>query len=494
MKQHALSRVLVVIFFFSALTAGWGFAPYNIPGDSIYSAEALTADLDELKAKILEIHPNPFTYCTENEFHTAFEAAKRDVSQGMGYYEFAGVVGSTLRVLRDSHSLLQYQSIMQRYKKGRGRVLDIQVVSIGDSIYVKYDKHNLLPRGSKLVQIAEVDAQSVHERISRYSLTEGESRSGFIRVTDAIYSNFAGLFVALSDTVELVAIDPITYDTLRIAYPTRMLGGKKKKSLLKQEERDNFELVFIDAGEQQIAHLKVGSFAELGGMAYQRFLKRSFREINSRQSTHLVIDLRDNTGGRSGRVKALMSYISGEEEIGVPANMIAKQSESSDERYRSQIGRLPRFFLRTLSRKGSDTRKFIDMVAMPVGAIDTVYFNTQNSREPKHAFKGNKTLLMNGLSGSGSVVFSGIFATKQWGEILGEPCLGPVTGTWGNPVPVQLENTGVAVFIASMRFNVDNTFTVDPKPVKPTVFIYETPLDLYEERDASIEYIKQRKP
>jgi C-terminal processing protease CtpA/Prc len=100
---------------------------------------------------------------------------------------------------------------------------------------------------------------------------------------------------------------------------------------------------------------------------------------------------------------------------------------------------------------------------------------------------------MNGLSGSGSVVFSGIFAKKQWGEILGEPCLGPVTGTWGNPVPVQLENTGVAVFIASMRFNVDNTFTVDPKPVKPTVFIYETPLDLYEERDASIEYIKKRK-
>jgi hypothetical protein len=492
MKHTPLSLFVGLIFLFSPCAGGWGMSSYNVPGDSIYPAEALIADLDELKAKILEIHPNPFTYCTEDQFNAAFEAAKADVSNGMSYYNFAAVVGSTLGVMRDSHSLLQFQSIIQRYKKGKGRVLDIQVVSIADSIYVRHDKINVLPPGSKLLRIGTVDAKELHENISRYSLTEGESRSGFIRVTDAIYGNFVGLFVALSDTTPIVAIHPTTGDTLSVVYPARTLGGKTKKRVLKQEEKDYFSLTFVDAGARQIAHLKVGSFVDMKGRAYHRFLKRSFREIKKRECTDLVIDLRDNTGGRSGRVKSLMLYISGGADIGVPANMIAKQSESSDARYRSEIGRVPRFFVKKLTRKGSDGRKFIDMVTMPIGTLDTVYFDMASPREPKHAFKGNKTLLMNGLSGSGSVVFSGIFSTNQWGPILGEPCLGPVTGTWGNPVPVNLKNTGVGVFIASMRFNVDNEFKADPKPVMPTVFIYETPLDLNQQRDAHIEYMKQQ--
>ncbi len=494
MKRKLLSLFIGLIFLFSPCSGGWGMPSYQVPGDSIYPAEALIADLDELKAKILEIHPNPYTYCTEDAFNAAFDAAKSDVGEGMGYYDFAAVVGSTLRVLRDSHSLLQYQSIMQRYKKGKGRVLDIQVVSIGDSVYVHNDKKNILPAGSKIVSIGTVDAQALHEKISRYSLTEGESRAGFIRVTDALYGNFVGLFVELSDETSIVAIDPVTLDTLRVVYPARILGDKKKKSVLKEEARDNFSLTFIDVGPRQIAHLKVGSFSDIGGMAYHRFLKRSFRKIKKQKSTELVIDLRNNTGGRSGRVKSLMRYISGGADIGVPANMIAKQSQSSDARYRKEVGRVPRFLVRTFSKKGSDSRKFLEMVTMPIGAIDTVYFDTENSREPKHAFKGHKTLLMNGLSGSGSVVFSAIFATNQWGPILGEPCLGPTTGTWGNPVPVQLENTGVGVFIASMRFNVDNDFMIDPKPVLPTVFIYETPRDLNLQRDVCIEHIKQHTP
>jgi hypothetical protein len=492
MKPIFLSLFTVLIFIFSPCAGGWGMSSYHVPGDSIYSAEALIADLDELKAKILEIHPNPFTYCTEYEFNAAFEAAKADVSNGMSYYNFAAVVGSTLRIMRDSHSLLEFQSIIQRYKKGKGRVLDINVVSIADSIYVRHDEKNLLPPGSKLLRIGGSDAKELHENISRYSLIEGESNSGFIRVTDAIYGNFAGLFVALSDTTSIVAIHPTSGDTLSVVYPARTLGGKKKKRVLKQDEKDYFSLTFLEGETGQIAHLMVGSFADLKSRAYHRFLKRSFREIKKRTCTDLVIDLRDNTGGRSARVKALMLYISDGADIGVPANMIAKQSESSDARYRSEIGRLPRFLIKKLSRKGSDGRKFIDMVTMPLGTLDTVYFNTESPREPKHAFNGNKTLLMNGLSGSGSVIFSGIFATNQWGPILGEPCLGPVTGTWGNPVPVKLENTGLGVFISSMRFNVDNAFKVDPKPVMPTVFIYETPLDLSLQRDACIEHVKQQ--
>lgn len=494
MRAPIVMRIFVCLLFLSPCTGGWAIPAYLAPGDTLFSAAELVADLHELKEKILEIHPNPFTYCTEEEFNAAFEAAKADVSDGMGYYEFASVVGSTLRVLRDSHSLLQFQSILQPYKAKEGRVLDIEVVRIADSLYVRKDSQNILPLGSRILKIGDVDAIELHDLVSRYSLIEGHSRSGFVRVTDAIFNNFAGLFVALSEATPLQVIAVGSSDTLSFSYPARKMGGKKKKREVKKENLAQFVLSFTESGARSIAHLKVGSFSDIGGYAYHRFLKRSFREIKKRESTDLVIDLRNNTGGRSGRVKSLMRYISGYAEIGVPSNMIAKQSESSEARFRSEVGRLPRFLVKTFSKKGSDSRKFIEMITMPVGSIDTVYFDTGNLPQPKHAFKGDKFLLINGLSGSGSVVFTSMFSINNWGQILGEPCLGPLTGTWGNPIPVKLSNTEIGVYIASMRFNVNNEFNVDPKPVMPTVFINEAPRDLNEQRDVSIEYIKQIKP
>ena len=109
----------------------------------------------------------------------------------------------------------------------------------------------------------------------------------------------------------------------------------------------------------------------------------------------------------------------------------------------------------------------------------------------KHRFKGKNFLLMNGSSGSASVNLASGFKSQKMGQIIGEPCLGPMSGTWGNPAVYKLPNTGILVYISTIRFNANNKFEVDPSPIKPDIQVEYTRVDHENERDPVIEKVKE---
>lgn len=457
--------------------------------DSVFSASVLRADLDYLREKIFEIHPDPYIYCTTAEFDQAFKTAEVIIADGLSYRDFASVVASTLRVMKDSHSLLQYSALLQPYRIMGGQFVDFDVISHGDTLFVTEDREGLLQPGTVLLSMNGHNAWSVRQSVRTFSIQEGHSEVSLERVTDLLFPAFSGLYTDFTKGLTLVVQphDRQTPDTLN--YPVRTSKDLKKIRRMRNPGQPVYGLDFHD--ENEIAVLRIGSFDYRSSRHYHRFLRRSFKAIDRRGVQHLAIDVRDNTGGRSNRVESLLAYLNQDYEVAVPRVLISRQSEASHYRFKRDFGKWSRFMIRTFTRRDSEYRNYLHLAELPTGSQDTVYFHLPHGVVRKHFYDGEAALFMNGISGSASANFAAVFKWIERGYLYGEPCLGPMNGTWGNPVPVRLKNTKLPLYISTIRFNLNSAFEYDPAPVRPHIEVAVTRKSLISGNDPWLEALRR---
>jgi C-terminal processing protease CtpA/Prc len=98
-------------------------------------------------------------------------------------------------------------------------------------------------------------------------------------------------------------------------------------------------------------------------------------------------------------------------------------------------------------------------------------------------------VLINGLTASAAVDFTNAFKQRRRGEIVGQQCLGPVTGTWGNPASFTLEKSRLRVSIATIRYNYDDSFRYERNAIMPDHWVDCTPEDINQKTDSQLEFV-----
>jgi C-terminal processing protease CtpA/Prc len=128
---------------------------------------------------------------------------------------------------------------------------------------------------------------------------------------------------------------------------------------------------------------------------------------------------------------------------------------------------------------------------LPFGKLQTT-IDTNNYYLPVNQpkFFGKCYLAMNGRSISASVDFASWFKQSKRGLILGEECMGPISGTCGNPVAVKLKNTNVSFISSSMRSYAGNGFEILSDPIQPDVLIKYNLNNFRYKIDPILEYLK----
>lgn len=475
------------IFVFFCFLSASAFGQFNV--DSLFQVSDLHADLDQLKRKILEIHPNPYVYCSKEEFDEAFELTKTAIDQPMSYAEFGTVIGRVLRVMQDSHSSINFGKFTNPYKENNTRFIDLGIWTSENKMVVRKSGYSKIPVGSELIQINGVSTDIIHSRIGAFSIYEGLSITGFNRVNDALFSLFSPAFMEIEKKNK--ALIHIPGDTVLRLVPMNGFTSEEMRDRAKRnptEDKDIYKLQVFE--DEDLAVLKIESFSYRGGGKYSRFLKRSFKKIKRKSITNLAIDIRNNGGGSSSRVEELFTYLTNQHEVIVPANIIARQSQESYDRFSANLPKYARKVMRFLARFNEDVQQYTSLADMEVGKMDTVFFKDPEMT-PKSVYQGKLFLFTNGLSGSASANSSAIFRLMDLGLIIGEPCLGPLNGTWGNPIAVDLKHTKLPVLISSIRFNTTNSFEYRPQPVVPDIEVDWTQQDYFDGVDADLEVLRK---
>ncbi len=456
--------------------------------DSILPREKLIEDIYKLKSTILDSHPNPYLFCSKQEFNAAFGKAAESITHNTTYAEFILIIAEAVRVIKDSHTSIDYGHLIKVQTENERGIIPIKVHSIQGQVFTEIERDSIIPVGSRIHCIDNVEATELYKEAMQYGSTEGNAITGHRRISDALFYSVIGLNRHFGDTVK-IDYEPYGSDTIITAlfptYDKERYNQRQKK--LSTTEFERFQSLNYYKNDS-IAVLKIGTFSPANLKQYHKFIKNSFKEIKEKNVQLLAIDLRYNGGGRSSNVEYIYSFLKPEGH-NTPANIIGKSSQLA--RNRSQWARrgFVRWYLKTFNGRDEDIAAFVKFYEDSIGTLDTAYFTIPEKQKPKFVYTGKCALFINGMTASAGVDFTNTFYKEKRGEVIGEPCLGPHTGTFGNPAVFELPNSKLPVIIATIRYNYDNTFQYDAQPIKPNVSIEVTQETLAKGIDPYLEYL-----
>lgn len=475
--------LLLFLISFSGMVAQ--IRPDSIPGKKI-----LIEDFYALKSKIIEAHPDPYAFCTKQEFNAAFGNAIEKISDSTTFGEFIFLVADAIRVIKDSHTSLDYGFLSKVQIENERGLIPIRVLSIKGQVYAMLDRDSIVPTGAHIHCINNIEASKLYLEALKLGSTEGDATTGHRRLADAIFPLSYGIQMQLPDTVK-IDFERFESDSIETAYfpiYKKERWSERQKKLQKTESNRMFQLQFY-AGDSA-AVLKIGTFAPASSKKFLKFLKESFKEINERQVKVLAIDIRDNGGGRSSNVEELYAHLTLEGH-NTPANIIGKSSDIARNRAKWASNNFARWYLRTFQKRDEDIQGFLQLYEAEDGAMDTLYFSNAIKKRKKYVYTGESMLFINGMTASAGVDITNTFYAKKRGLVIGEPCLGPHTGTFGNPAYFELPKTKMPIIISTIRYNYDNYFKYERLPIKPHVAIELTQKNLAENTDPYLEYLLQ---
>lgn len=456
--------------------------------DSVFAKQKLIDDIYSLKKTIIDSHPNPFAFCTKDEFNKEFTSAVEQIKTDMPLGEYVVIVSQVLNVLRDSHTGLDFYHIQKmQVNHGKG-FIPLRMHSSNGEIFVELDRDKLIPNGSRILCIDNADVSKLYIEALKYANIEGNATTGQRRIADAVFPFVVGLYHPMPDSVN-IDFERFGSDSIEhVVYPLykKTKWEERQKQLSKTEFERQQGLTFYR--HDSVAVLKVGTFAPSDRNKYKKFLIHAFTEINKRNVQTLAIDIRDNSGGQSSNVELLYSFLNVDGH-NTPTNIIAKSSKLAKSRNKNLQKGFSRFILKVFFKEDEDVQGFLEWSSLPLGEMDTLYFNKPTVQSEDLVYTGKCVLFINGLTASAGVDFTHAFLEEKRGDIIGEPCLGPVTGTFGNPALYSLPNTKLSVSISTIRYNYDNTFLYEAKPIKPTIPIDLLPVNLSNGTDPYIQYL-----
>jgi C-terminal processing protease CtpA/Prc len=179
----------------------------------------------------------------------------------------------------------------------------------------------------------------------------------------------------------------------------------------------------------------------------------------------MIIDLRNNGGGSADLVQFVYSYLDSSGYC-TPNNVVWKSSELSQ----LPLGFRERFFPKRFEKKvlvDEDRKSYYQALRSPINTLDTIYM--KNAKKANFVCEGNVNVLMNAGTASASVDFAHIIKERKRGALIGSPCNGGMTGTWGNAKLYILPITGIGYSISTIRYNYNRDFKYDLNPIQPDI-------------------------
>ena len=460
--------------------------------DSLYFRSDLTADLESLQQELLKSHPGPFEFCDESFFQKVYEASNYALEDRTSLAEFSLIVANLLNTLRDSHTAIDYGQLLDLQFSSGGYFmplnLELAEASGADRILIVNDWEEKITSGSELIAINEVGTEKLLKRALDYACIEGDAEDARKSVAVSILTICAGLKVPYSSLNQVRVVDFETGDTVDVS-----LRGFQRKEFYKERARRH-QLkqpspirLKLDA-LNDMALLQVSTFAPASARKYRKQLADSFRKINESNLGNLVIDLRNNGGGSSSMVEYLYSFIdtSG---YNTPSNIIGRNSRLASSRSRLMNSVFADIIMALFFSRNEDVQSFRHFSQLALGEVDTVYFKTPTKQAHNAVFSGSCFVLINGLTASAAVDFTSAFRKRNRGVLVGRQCLGPITGTWGNPASFILPKTGLRVSIATIRYNYDNTFHYERAAIIPDHWVDRSAQDVHVDRDTPVDFI-----
>lgn len=403
----------------------------------------MVKDLNYLYETILKTHPTPFMYCSKEEFDDAYNSALASAHSPISVFEFAQIVASFVKVIRDSHTSFNPRDLLFLSGKKR-KILPFYVMKFNERYYLSRIYNNEIPRGSEILCIGDLTADSLYRLTRAFCPNEAMTESSKQEIIPKMMGNvFNAQNQPTDEGLSFIYVND-NGDTVKreLSYIKLKQFDKKGKWYPSKE----IEYEFI----QDVGYLRIHSFESKNEKRFKKMIHSFFKKVKEASCTEVVIDVRDNRGGYVLLLEHLLSHINADKKS---YDLIYTYKRSDLDRFET-LSRLKKMdFVKKAKRvypRGMISKEY-DFFKSPKGSVSSILYEKSLINSNESNFSGKCTLFINGLSMSATVLLASWFEETKRGDLVGSPCFGTVSGTNGNPTTIFLKHSGLPVSISTLK-------------------------------------------
>ncbi|MFZ6024100.1 MAG: S41 family peptidase [Bacteroidota bacterium] len=455
------------------------------------SAAPLVEDILLLK-KILEAnHPSLYWYTSKDSIDYYFNETIAGITDSLNEMEYKNRLSKLVAHIRCGHTTVRFSKVygkvaaMYRYPQFplALKVWDDSLVVLGSA----YRNDSIFKRGTIVTAINQRTPVQLLDTMYQYISTDGY---GINHKSQVISGNFPGWYkTILGDadsvyTIRYIDSTGIEKETMVKAYrpvlDTSRQGRQETRGrgLTRREIRKlnllNKRSMLIDTAAST-AFIRLTTFT---GGRLTSFFRRSFKTLSKLAIQHLVIDLRENGGGKVSNSIRLAQYLIDKSfKVGDTVAAISRKLEYG------------RYIKPTL----------IYWIAMNFGARKEIDGRIHYRRYEQHYyvpkvtnhFNGKVYLIQGGYTFSAATMFIAQLQGQPNVKVLGEETGGGYYGNSAMHIPkITLPNSGIVVSLPMYRLVMDK-HRVKGRGIMPDVMIKPSSKAIREGYDIKIKEVKK---
>ncbi|PCJ97598.1 MAG: peptidase S41 [Flavobacteriaceae bacterium] len=501
---------------------------YNQQIGELHSSESLHKDVDYVYKKLQNLHPRLYQFVSKEVLDRKFDSLKKTIDQPIGSEEFYYKLSPIVAEIHQGHIAMGYPQ--KRYTRKERKALkklklgfsDLDFEHLENKLWVSnvMGADSILV-GSEVLSVNEEPAGSILDRYKKTFSSDGynttfqdkymalrfaglyrkhegylDSVSLTLKLHDSVFVKNYKRF--LKDSSKLKKVEKVAEDTL-IPKVVKLTKAERSdlKSKKRQQKKDhkkygyradrNFNtrnFKFMDSSKQ-IGYMKIRNWSN---GPYKKFYEESFAAMDSLKTKFLILDLRDNTGGRLDEIQKFYSYLVDEE------FRFVEKAETKT--------RLP--YIKDYYGKNSNVFSIVgETVVIPFlftwnllnshKKNGVVYYNYKPAKKKKPSplnFKGEMYVLINGNSFSASSIISTNLKATKRAVFVGEETGGAFNGTVaGFYKTVYAPNSKVGLRFGLMHIQSPYEEELIGYGIRPDVQITPTEADRKNGVDPEMEWV-----
>ncbi|PLX20081.1 MAG: hypothetical protein C0599_09740 [Salinivirgaceae bacterium] len=388
-----------------------------------FSKSELLEDFHELYKSAIQIHPKLASKEFLNEFTRLYELQKDRIEDSLNLNEFYLIAAPLLASLNDAHTnvIIPNKPRIQYMLHNNGLSFPFDISIRSDSIFLKYYFGNEIFNYNESESVQSINGIANSELLKQMrSLTGAKKRSIQNRTIERYFRSYLWMIWGFEDDYDLVFQDDSKLNISGVDNDT-FLQNRIPKDLA------NYSLK-VDS-LQKIAFLKIKSFAHLE--SFVPFVDSAFLAIQKTNCNKLVIDVRENMGGRSIVVDSLM-------------NFLTQQTYAQYKSIKLRVSEpLKAYYAKRPYKLKSINYPNDTIIAVSGKEIQPHYKSSK--------FKGGLYVWVSARTFSAASTFAGLIKHLGIGKIVGEETGGTI-GYYGDFWFQKLPNTQMTYYISPKEF------------------------------------------
>jgi len=303
MKTNSSTTKIVIFLFCFSLQIGV-YAQEKL----IFSKEELVSDFNYLCSSMENDHPDLLAYLPESDYQENKRQVLNSIQDSMKVEKFYLLIAPFVASLKNGHMNVSIPIASRiQYVNNGGLAFPLKVNIVDDRLFVSFDlsKEQNVPVNAELLSINGIPSSEILKQMFGLMGSEITNEIKYSQINN-YFSILLWYMYHFENDYQLTILDNDTKKEIHLQGITQQRYTEMMKGNQSFQNNTNLYDFTIDS-VKNFAYLKIRSFANAEKLS--EFLKTSFQQLLTCHTDSLIIDVRDNGGGRSPSVDSLMNYL-----------------------------------------------------------------------------------------------------------------------------------------------------------------------------------------